>query len=58
MLLLGIVSYKCCLMHMQHARKVVPTSAWLLDFVIGLVDSDFYLLNRQVKCLLGIKILG
>ena len=33
----------------QRAKKVVSDSPGLVDFAIGLVDSDHHLPNRQVK---------
>ena len=38
------------------AKKVVSDSPGLVDFAIGLVDSDHHLPDGQVKFFLGIKI--
>ena len=45
----NIIVY-CVIIITQRAKKVVSDSPGLVDFAIGLVNSVFYLPDRQVMC--------
>ena len=45
------INYNPTILRMQY-------QGLCMHFTIGLVDFDFYLLDGQVKCLWGTKILG
>ena len=47
------INYNATVLRMQYLFL-----SGLVDFTIGLVDFDFYLLDGQEKCLWGTKILG
>lgn len=34
-------------MHIEHAKKVMSKSPGIVDFIVTLVNSNFYLLNKQ-----------
>lgn len=34
-------------MHIEHAKKVMSKSPGKVDFIVTLVNSNFYLLNKQ-----------
>ena len=45
----NLILFKTHIAHLQRAKKVVSDNLGLVDFAIGLVNSDLNLPGKQVK---------